>query len=257
MPANSFNVPNYDYEVGGYYSPRPSINHNVVAPYHTMKHDNHIEVNSGWVSLPVAFNNMDGPDADHTIRIKLYHPQYFKVVDYAAGRIGRPPMMPTLENTDVATLDPIDQNPDILTGQHQPVMHDMTYAYSAPQSTGNGDVAQFNSAIKVRYSIGKEKIYLQSSDYTAATPYYNQSTPLQYRPKLPTDGNFKEIAANILPSYTFVASVGPGFLEGAVGPVGFTNTVNSLVSSFAEEPTGSDAKNVSSRYYTDPYQGVA
>lgn len=253
-------VPDYGIDAGyddaGLYAPKPAISHALTAPYSSFKNDTSFEVNSGWISLPVAFNNGASAAQDHTVRIKLHHPQYYKIVDYAATRQSRPPMVPDIDNTDHGTLDPIAMSADPHTGQQPPVLHDLSFAASCPISTASGEVAKFSTAVRAKYSVAKEKLYLDDSDLNAtqdgwAMPPGFSSTPtkLQFRGKAPNDGNTKKVPANILPQYTFSSNAGPGFLEGAHAKWDeYPSTVTAISPLFA------GAYRVY-RYAADPYKG--
>lgn len=248
-------IPDYGvlakYDDLGIYSPKPAISHAIVAPYNSFKHDTSFEVNSGWINLPVAFNNSASVEQDHTVRIKLHHPQYYKIVDYAASRQSRPPLVPEMENTDRSTMDPVTTISDPYTKQQLPVLHEMSFVASCPLSTSSGEPAMFKTQMRAKYSVAKEKLYFDEADATEAG--VNSFAKVQYRGKAPNDGNTQKIPVNILPQYTFSASVGPGYLEGAYvkasdGP----NTAESLSTQFAYLTTLNPT-----RYTYDPYQGQA
>jgi hypothetical protein len=255
-------VPDYGKDAGyddaGLYAPKPAISHALTAPYSSFKNDTSFEVNSGWISLPVTFNNGASAAQDHTVRIKLHHPQYYKIVDYAATRQSRPPMVPDIDNTDHGTLDPIATSADPHTGQQPPVLHDLSFAASCPLSTASGEVAKFSTAVRAKYSVAKEKLYLDSSDFNAGQDgwvmppgYSSTPTKLQFRGKAPNDGNTKKVPMNVIPQYTFSSNTGPGFLEGAHGQLSEQqNTVTAVTTFFA------DAYD-STRYAQDPYRGQA
>lgn len=246
-------IPDYGvlakYEDAGIYSPKPAVSHAIVAPYGALKHDTNFEVNTGWISLPVAFNNGASAEQDHTVRIKLHHPQYYKVVDYAASRQSRPPMVPDIENTDHGTLDPVTTTTNATTKQQPPVLHEMSFVASCPLSTTSGDPATFKTQIRAKYSVAREKLYFDAADATDVG--LDSAAKVQYRGKAPNDGNTKKIPVNILSQYTFVASTGPGYLEGAyVGLSNDPNTVNAMSDKFKNQLTYS-----TTRYGNDAYKG--
>lgn len=247
-------IPDYGvlakYEDAGIYSPKPAISHAITAPYNSFKHDTSFEVNTGWISLPIAYNNSASAEQDHTVRIKLHHPQYYKVVDYAASRQSRPPMVPDVDNTNHDTLDPVTTLTDSSTKQQPPVLHDMSFIASCPLSTTSGDPATFKTQMRAKYSVAREKIYFDAVDATEAG--VSSSAKVQYRGKAPNDGNSKKIPVNILPQYTFTASVGPGYLEGAyVNSSSEPNTVTEMKETFTKPPYSP------TRYGNDPYKGKA
>ena len=249
MP-DTFNLPVYAsaYSGIGVYGPNASVNHSMTAPYTSLKNDEVFEVATGWISIPVAYNNSANPDAPDSVRIKLHNTQYHKIIDYQATRMVRPPMVPEMENTDKKTMNPLTLLPDSATGQQAPVLEGMTYGVSAPVSTGQGETAAFSTMAKMRYSVGKEKLFLEGSDM--AGPNFVAAAKLAYRPKSPTDGNTLRVVANVLPEYTYNTYVGPGYLEGAKVSSGFgANTVAAADATYNLSP---DQK----RYADDPYKGV-
>ena len=183
--------------------------------YKSYLHDHHYEVDTGWVDLPVAYNNSASATQEHTVRIKLYQPQYRKVVKYQATRNSRPPMVPDLDNTNKATLNPTTT---ALTaaGQQPPVLHGYSYVISAPFATGQGEDPLWKTEIVATYSVAKEKLFLDSSDFAPRSngSWSTVSIPTQYYPKSPIDSNIAPIPANIISDYVFAGEEGPGGLVG-------------------------------------------
>ena len=247
-------IPEYAdiYSPAGIYGPHASINHAFNAPYGAMKNEGTFEVKTGWISLPVAYNNGASVNADETVRIKLHATQYHKYIDYQASRAGRPPMVPALDNTEPSTMNPI-LSTDAVTGQQLPVLESMVYVFGAPESGGTGSAANFSAQMKMKYSVGKEKIFLQTSDFVSpGSPAFKPEAKLTYRSKMPNDGNLRRIPANIIPQYTFNAYVGPGYLEGSYVEYSLANSVAAMSDSYKN----TQARNLTARSVGDPYGGI-
>ena len=198
----------------GIYGVNVAPNHQMGA-YTQLGHDNSYEVDTGWIDLPVAYNNSASATQEDTVRVKLYNPQYRKVVKYKAVRNSRPPMVPDLENTTKSTLDPTSVS---LTaaGQQPPVLHGFTYSVSAPFSIGEGGDPMWTTELVASYSIAKEKLFLDSGDLTGAGTSWSSGTiKTQYFPKLPNDSNTRVIPSNVIDAYIFTTETGPGTDIGA------------------------------------------
>lgn len=189
--------------------------------YKSYLHDHHYEVDTGWIDIPVAYNNAAAETQEHTVRIKLYQPQYRKVVKYQATRETRPPMVPDLDNTNKSTLNPTSTS---LTaaGQQPPVLHGFSYVVSAPFGTGQGQDSTWKTELVATYSVAKEKLFLEMSDVssTGLADWSTGTIKTQFYPKAPIDSNSRQIPANIIADYVFTASTGPGMLVGGFTRVG-------------------------------------
>lgn len=196
----------------GSYPTKPAANHSM-GEYVEAGHDFSFQCVTGWISLPVAYNFNASAAQESTVRVKLFATQYTKIQKYRAKRNSRPPMIPDLDNTNKATMNPTSLSLSA-SGQQPPVLQGFSYTVSAPHGTGSGESSTFTSELQAEYSIGKEKLFLETSDVSLGS-ISETTTPVQFGPKLPIDGNEDLRPVNILPQYTFSAIVGPGQDAGA------------------------------------------